>query len=420
MLNNVKLKLSDLKLSIQLICTLLIAVLFSNFFSDSLQSTFYAISITLKNLLLFILPAVIFSCVFSCLLALRGGKAIGLMLGLFALVCISNYFSTMIAYGIGTLDLVNIASFSSATETLAQTNQLIPLWSFEFPSWISNDQALYLGFSLGALFSFFPTPWADRFSMQSKRLVMLFLEKGFVPILPLFAFGFILKMQHDGVLNHIIQSYLPLILVILITYVLHLGLLFAIAANFNLSCWLRYLKNVFPVGLVAFSTMSSMATMPVTLKAAEKNTDYSDIVEIVIPATVNVHMVGVAIAIPLMAFSILSGFGYELPSFSTYCNFALYFILAQFAVAAIPGGAILVLLPILETHLGFSGEMSALMTAMYILFDPLVTVTNVLGNSALAILIAKAFARFKATTSNSDSDSDTDADRGIQEIGKRE
>jgi len=389
-------KLSDLKLSLHLIGTLCAALLLGSFLPTSLQSTFYAISITLKEILLFVLPIVIFSCVFSCLLTLRGGKAVGLMIGLFTIVCVSNYFSTLIAYGVGSLGLINLDAFSTVTDTVNPIQELTPLWHFDFPKWISNDQALYLGFTFGSLFSFFPNPWAYRFSDIAKQYVTVFLEKVFVPVLPLFALGFILKMQHDGILGKIIQSYLPLIVVVLITYIVHLALLFAIAAGFNLQRWILYLKNVLPVGLVGFSTMSSMATLPVTLKAAEKNTNSDDIARIVIPATVNIHMVGVGIAIPLMAFCILAGFGYELPTFSAYCSFALYFVLAQFAVAAVPGGAILVMLPILETHLGFSGEMSALITALYILFDPFVTVTNVLGNSALVIMISKGFSRFRA------------------------
>lgn len=395
-----RVKLSDLKLSIQLLSTLFAALVFGSFLPESLQATFYAISISLKEILLFVLPIIIFSCVFSCLLALRGGRAIGLMGGLFAIVCLSNYCSTLVAYAVGSLGLINTEGLTTVKESMNHINDLTPLWSYELPKWVSNHQALYLGFALGSLFSFFPRASAYRFSHHAKRLVTLFLEKAFVPILPLFALGFVLKMQHDGILGHIIQSYFPLIVIILITYAAYLALLFAIAAEFNLPKWLAYLKNVVPVGLVAFSTMSSMATLPVTLEAAKKNTDEEDVARIVIPATVNIHMIGVGIAIPLMAFSILASFGYEFISFTTYCSFALYFILAQFSVAAVPGGAILAMLPVLETHLGFSGEMSALITTLYILFDPFVTVANVLGNSALAIMISKALGYKRQVSQN--------------------
>lgn len=384
-----------LNLSTQLLLSLGIAVFFGHLLPDALQALFYSISLTLKGILIFVLPLVIFSCLFSCLLTFRGASSIGLMFLLFSIVFISNYFSTLIAYGIGSLQLITLDVIEH--DHTQMITELTPLWNLIFPTWISNEVSLGLGFAAGAYFSLFPHKWADNFSLRAKNWVTLFLEKGFVPLLPLFAFGFILKMRHDGVLLQVIESYLPLLLIILVTYFMYLILLFGLAAKFNLKKWGQMIKNVIPVMLTGFSTMSSLATMPVTLSAAEKNTGNIDIARVVIPATVNVHMVGVAIGIPLMAFAILSSFGYPLPNFNEFCLFAVYFVLAQFTVAAIPGGGILVMLPLLESHFGFTGEMCALITALYILFDPAITITNVVGNSALVIFVSKLFERFTIT-----------------------
>jgi len=390
-----KFKLPKINLSVQLISVFAFALLFGSWLPETVQSSCYAISLTLKSILLFILPVVIFSCLFSCLLTFKGKKAIGFMLALLAIVSISNYLATLIAYGISSLELV--ALNLNTIDNAVPIQELQPLWHFELPSWIPNDYALYLGFGLGAIFAFFPTPRILRISAWARHSVTLFLEKGFIPVLPLFALGFILKMQYDGTLAQIIESYLLLLFIIVGIYVVYLLFLFGLAANFKLKAWLTYLKNIFPVALMGFSTMSSLATMPITLNAAEKNTGAIDISRAVIPATVNIHMIGVSIAIPLMALTILLGYGHPLPSFSTYCLFALNFVIAQLAVAAVPGGAILVMLPTLETHLGFTGEMSALVTALYILFDPAVTISNVLGNSALVIFISKWFKGFTTT-----------------------
>lgn len=393
---SLKFKLPKINLSVKLISIFVFALLFGSILPETVQSFCYAISLTLKSILLFVLPIVIFSCLFSCLLTFRGKKAIGFMVGLFLIVCVSNYVSTMIAYCISSLQLVAL-NLNPADNTLV-VNELQPLWHFELPSWIPNDYALYLGFGFGAIFAFFPTPRILRYSAHARRAVTLFLEKGFIPVLPLFALGFILKMQYDGTLSKIIESYLLLLIIIVGIYTVYLLFLFGLASNFKLKRWLEYLKNIFPVALMGFSTMSSLATMPVTLNAAEKNTGAIDISRAVIPATVNIHMIGVSIAIPLMALTILLGYGQELPNFSTYCLFALNFVIAQLAVAAVPGGAILVMLPTLESQLGFTGEMSALITALYILFDPAVTISNVLGNSALVIFVSKWFKGFTTTT----------------------
>ena len=72
------------------------------------------------------------------------------MLGLLVIVCISNYLSTLIAYGISSLELV--ALDLNTIGNASSTQELQPLWSFELPNWIPNDYALYLGLGLG-LFS---------------------------------------------------------------------------------------------------------------------------------------------------------------------------------------------------------------------------------------------------------------------------
>lgn len=375
-------------LSLNLLGILAGALLFGHLLPDTVQSGLYAISLSLKEILLFALPLVIFSCLFSCLLGFRG-KAIGFMVAIFGIVCLSNYLSTLFAYGVGSLGLIRLESFT--TDTAKQALDLLPLWQFTLPKWILNDHALYLGFILGTYFSLRPAAFADKLGNILKQIVTVFLKKGFIPVLPLFALGFVLKMQHDGLLTQIVQSYLPLLLVIFLAYVAYLALLFALAANFKFERWIFYIKNALPAGMMGFSTMSSMAAMPVTLTAAEKNTNSPDIANVVIPTTVNIHLLGDCIAIPLMAIAIMASFGFEFPSFATFGVFALYVVLARFAAAAVPGGGILVVLPILETHLGFTGEMSALITTLYILFDPVITVTNVLGNNALVILLTKLY-----------------------------
>ena len=71
-------------------------------------------------------------------------------------------------------------------------------------------------------------------------------------------------------------------------------------------------------------------------------------------------------------------------------------MVAKFGVASVPGGEVIVLLPILEGYFGFTDAMSGLITTLYILCDPFITVSNVLSNGALAIFIDKICGRIKA------------------------
>lgn len=119
-----------------------------------------------------------------------------------------------------------------------------------------------------------------------------------------------------------------------------------------------------------------------------------DLSRFVVPLTVNIHTIGLAINIPLLALYILLNFANSLPSFSTYLEFAAYFVLAQFSVAAVPGCGVLLMIPLLETYLGFTNEMSALLIVIYVLFDPLETSANVLGNSIIIILLSQIKNKF--------------------------
>jgi Na+/H+-dicarboxylate symporter len=98
----------------------------------------------------------------------------------------------------------------------------------------------------------------------------------------------------------------------------------------------------------------------------------------------------------------MKNFGIPEPAFFTYLVFALYFVMTKFSVAAIPGGGIIVMLPILESQLGFTTEMSSLITALYILFDPVITCANILGNGGFVLALNKLplFANLEKTGSN--------------------
>ena len=80
-----------------------------------------------------------------------------------------------------------------------------------------------------------------------------------------------------------------------------------------------------------------------------------------------------------------------LPDVGVYLIFCLYFVLNKFAVAAVPGGGILVMMPVLQQYLGFNDEMLSLIMMLYILFDSLITTANVMGNNVFAILFSRAW-----------------------------
>ncbi len=135
--------------------------------------------------------------------------------------------------------------------------------------------------------------------------------------------------------------------------------------------------------------MSSTATIPVTVIAGEKNTHNRPLVDIAAPILANVHLVGDSIAVPILALvTLYLFFGTMVPP-ATFAIFIWYFCQAMLAVSGVPGGGIMVMIPILESILGFTPEMISLITALYVLQDAFGTATNVMGDGALMIIVNK-------------------------------
>lgn len=400
-----KVRLSELRLPFILVAEIILCLLFGDLVPTSLKTAFYSISVFLKNTLVTALPLIIFSILFSGLGALKKGAFTFTALA-FSLVIISNYLSTSLGgfLGVQFLGHVEISQYNSGT-----TQQLIPLWETFFAPetlgritgfWglrilqsISNDMALFAGISCGLLLAVTNHGKTKTVSLKMKHIAFLFLQKGFIPLIPLFILGYILNMQHSGLLNSIFQDYFAIITLIVVATFSYIIFLYGLVSSFKIARWRLYLKNMFPAMLTGFSTMSSASALPLLMEGAAKNTG-SEEVKGVVPISINIHLIGDCFSISILALTILVSFGYPLPSLEEYMIFTLFFVLAKFAVAAVPGGGILVMIPILEKYLGFTPEMLSLITALYILFDPIVTSANVLGNVAFAQIFEKIYHLF--------------------------
>lgn len=119
------------------------------------------------------------------------------------------------------------------------------------------------------------------------------------------------------------------------------------------------------------------------LREVKKNVKRHEIVSSVVPITASFHLVGDCFFIIILSMIISSGHTTD------YITFLLYFLLFKFAIVAVPAGGIVVMLPILEKYLQFSPEMLSLITALYIVFDPIITSANVMGNGAFVMIFTK-------------------------------
>ena len=346
-----------------------------------LKEALYGVSLSIKSAIVLVLLFIIFALLFRAAVMLSGNatRIIGFIL---VLVCLSNFLSTFLSHYVG----MWIYTFDLSMITPEQSSGFVPLFAWEFPKLIANDYAMFAGVILGILASKLYPVQASKVSDAFDWAVSKVL-RGILYLIPLFVAGFVVKMHADGAITIILRDYLAIFGVIAVA---QFG--YIIMAYFLLSCarvreFCQSIKNMLPAAISGFSTMSSAASMPLTIMGAERNAKNPDLAGSVIPATVNIHLVGDCFAIPILAYAVLKSYGMPDPSLSAYLVFAFYFVVAKFSVAAIPGGGIIVMIPILAQHLGFTDEMTSLITALYILFDLVITCANVFGNGAFAKMV---------------------------------
>lgn len=389
--------MKEFRLIIFLVVAIVSIMLLGDYVPEGIQRFFYTVSVWLKEILLFAMPYIIFVLIFACLLTFQK-KAPLLIVMILTMILISNFVFIQIGFFMGKLflPLLGYQPSSEATQVAKDLPALEPYFYIPFPKLISIDVALLLGAIAGLYGAFFGQEKLAKWGATARHIIQMGLTKVFVPLVPLYVVGFLFKVQHDESLLELFTGYGPVILLIMGIQAVAVILFFFVANLGNLRATRETFGNAVPSGLVAFSTMSSMATLPMTLEAAEENTENKAVAEIMIPATINIHHVGDSLALPILITITMVMGGFEVMDYGTFLLFTLYFMVAKFGVPGVPGGELMAIVPILTGFLGFTDPMLGLITTLYLLLDPAGTVTNVLCNGGVTILMDKICGRMKA------------------------
>ncbi len=370
-----------------------VVLLFGNHIPFSVKSNLYSVSLFLKDFIVFVLPFLIFSFVLTGLLKLKK-ESIKVIMILVPLVCLSNFSGFWISYiftsPILKSGIVTISKIDTQTP-------LIPSWTLSITPLIKNDIALIMGMLMGIIGNFSKTDLIEKISNKLNIYANFVLKKVICPVLPLFVLGFIIKMQHEGTLSMIMKEYALLLGIVALLAYGYMFLVMFFLSKRNFRSTIEKFKNLLPSVLIGLFSMSSAAAIPSTIEGSEKNLKNKNIAHFVVPATANMHLLGDCFAIPILAMALMVSFGFPFPTIGQYLIFTLYGVLAKFAAAGIPGGSVLIFVPILHDIFGFTAPMLTAITAIYVMFDPIATSSNVFGHGMFAILFERAYEKFCKT-----------------------
>jgi len=151
---------------------------------------------------------------------------------------------------------------------------------------------------------------------------------------------------------------------------------------------LTFLKGMAPAQLVAFSTSSAAATIPVTMDCIQNRLHISkEISNFVVPVGASVNMDGTTLYQAIAAIFLAQVMGHHL-TFNDQLTLVFTTALAGFGAAAVPGGGILMLVIVLES-IGIRPAGIGLILAIDRPLDMCRTVVNVTGDGMVAIVMQK-------------------------------
>ncbi|MDL5045122.1 dicarboxylate/amino acid:cation symporter [Oscillatoria amoena NRMC-F 0135] len=177
--------------------------------------------------------------------------------------------------------------------------------------------------------------------------------------------------------------------VVLLALLLHAALVYMpmvkILAKLN-PLW--FLKKMRPVHLLAFSTSSSNATLPLNMENTEKNMGvHEEITSFVLPLGATVNMDGTSLYQSVAAIFIAQVFNIDL-SFTDQLLIIVTATLASIGSAGVPGAG-MVMLAIVLNSVGIPVEGIALIMGPDRILDMCRTVINVTGDTTVATVIAR-------------------------------
>jgi Na+/H+-dicarboxylate symporter len=173
-------------------------------------------------------------------------------------------------------------------------------------------------------------------------------------------------------------------LTVLIGLLLHVTLVYGGILKFGAKIKvIDFIKAIRPAQMVAFSTSSSSATLPVTIECAEKNLGVSSqVASFVLPLGSTVNMDGTALYQGVATMFIAQVFGIDL-SFSDQISIVLTATLASIGAAGVPGAGMVTLTMVLGS-VGVPVEGLALILGIDRLLDMFRTTVNITGDLVVA------------------------------------
>lgn len=383
-----KIKLS---LFVKVLIAIVLGALLGLVAPEVLVRIFKTFNVLFAQLLKFIVPLLVLGLVTPAIYGL--GKGAGKMLLIVVAVAyISTICAGLFAYGCSSAFLPNIIEPGSLSAKAAETKTFAPYVDLKIPPLCDILTALCLSFMIGICCIYMKGDVLRRWFNEFGEVVKMTIEKAIIPLMPLYIFTMMCEMSAAGKIAAVMGSGAKVILTGVVLSILYLVVQYCIAGAIAGKNPFRCLWNMLPAYLTGFSICSSSAVIPVTTECTLKNGVSREVTDFVVPLCSNVHMCGSVIKLATTAVAVAYMMGTPI-SFPLFLNFVLMLGVATVASPGVMSGVLMASVGFLESILGFTPEMTALLMTIYLALDGYGPACNVTGDGAIALGLDRFFRR---------------------------
>ncbi|MFI3316801.1 MAG: dicarboxylate/amino acid:cation symporter [Rikenellaceae bacterium] len=370
----------------KLLLAVIVGVVIGSFVGEGFMNVVVTVKYIVGQIIFFMVPLIVLSFISSSIAKM--GRAASRML-VFSLVIayLSSVGAAFMAMGLGynILPLLTIASSVDAARVLPPL-----LFEFNIPPVMSVVSALVLSIMVGLSAVWAKADSVMKFLDEFQRMVLLLIGRVLIPLLPIFVAANFCALSYQGTIAHQLPIFINVMAIVLAAHFVWLVVLYCIAGVIRQENPWRVVRYYAPAYLTAIGTMSSAATLPVSLAAAKRSPILKDkSVDFAIPIFSNIHLCGSILTEVFFVMTVSKLLYGSFPDVQTMVLFIL--LLGIFAIGApgVPGGTVIASLGIVVSILGFDAAGTALLLTIFALQDSFGTACNVVGDGALTMIIDK-------------------------------
>ena len=328
------------------------------------------------------------------------GRGAGKMLGkAVAIAYVSTILAGFMALIVASLLYPHILNGSTAAAVTNPSASLVKPYGvtvdangtenlpFILPPIMSVTTALIFAFLLGLGMTGLSSTRMYDLAEDFRSIVEKFLSYVIIPLLPIYILSVFANMTYAGEVQHILRVFGKVFVMVLVLHWVFLLLLYGVAGLVRKRNPFTFLKRMMPAYVTALGTQSSAATIPVTLRSVKEAGVHSRIADFAIPLNANIHLAGSMITITSCSAAVSTMVQGHVPRFSSMIPLILVLGVMMVAAPGVPGGAVMTAVGALQSMLGFSPTMIALIIALHLAQDSFGTATNVTGDGALAAIL---------------------------------